>query len=480
MLFLLLAHLVAAALAPALVRAVDRYAFLLLALVPGASFVWLLARGPDVTGVDARTLTETYEWVPTIGLEIALRLDTLSWTLALLVTGVGALVLFYCTWYFRSFDPALWRFSGAFTAFAGSMLGLVLSRDVLLLYVFWELTTVFSYILVGHNPERVANRRAAMTALIVTTFGGLAMLVGFVMLGQTAGAYRIDAIMELSPTGAATATAIALVLVGAVSKSALVPFHFWLPGAMAAPTPVSAYLHAAAMVKAGVFLVAVLAPAFADTRPVAVRPSLVLGVLTMLVGGLRALGQHDVKLLLAYGTVSQLGFLVAIVGLGTRAAALAGIAMVVAHALFKAALFMVVGIVDHAAHTRDLRKLSGLRPRDAVVVRLHGPRGRLDGGPAADAAASSPRSRCTARSSTSSRPVTAPASARSPVRWCWQGSCSARCSRWRTRCVSSGASSATSRASSSPPTWSRCPWRSRRRPHSSPPPPSCWRSSAPA
>ncbi len=383
MLFLLLAHLVAAALAPALVRAVDRYAFLLLALVPGASFVWLLARGPDVTGVDARTLTETYEWVPTIGLDIALRLDTLSWTLALLVTGVGALVLFYCTWYFRSFDTALWRFSGAFTAFAGSMLGLVLSRDVLLLYVFWELTTVFSYILVGHNPERVANRRAAMTALIVTTFGGLAMLVGFVMLGQTAGSYRIDAIMELSPTGAATATAIALVLVGAVTKSALVPFHFWLPGAMAAPTPVSAYLHAAAMVKAGVFLVAVMAPAFADLA--LWRPTLlVLGVVTMIVGGLRALGQYDVKLLLAYGTVSQLGFLVAMVGLGTRAAALAGIAMVVAHALFKSALFMVVGIVDHSARHARPAQAVGAASGDAVVVRLHGRRGRLDGGPAAD------------------------------------------------------------------------------------------------
>ncbi|MFD1825364.1 Na+/H+ antiporter subunit A [Mumia zhuanghuii] len=361
MLFLLLAHLVAAAAAPALVRTFDRHAFLLLALVPGASFVWLLLQGPEVTGPDARTLTETYEWVPTIGLEIGLRLDTLSWTLALLVTGVGALVLFYCTWYFRSYDPALWRFSGAFTAFAGSMLGLVLSRDALLLYVFWELTTVFSYILVGHNPERVANRRAAMTALIVTTFGGLAMLVGLIMLGQDAGSYRIDAIMALSPTGAATATAIALVLIGALSKSALVPFHFWLPGAMAAPTPVSAYLHAAAMVKAGVFLVAVMAPAFADAA--LWRPTLlVLGVLTMIVGGLRALGQHDVKLLLAYGTVSQLGFLVAVVGLGTRAAALAGVAMVVAHALFKAALFMVVGIVDHSAHTRDLRKLSRLRP----------------------------------------------------------------------------------------------------------------------
>ncbi|KAA1425541.1 Na+/H+ antiporter subunit A [Mumia zhuanghuii] len=361
MLLALLIHLVAAAAAPALVSRLDRYAFPVLALAPASVFVWLLTLGGEVAGPDAAVRTETYEWVPTIGLEVGLRLDTLSWTLALLVTGIGALVLLYCTWYFRAYDPALWRFSGAFVAFAGSMLGLVLASDVLLLYVFWELTTVFSYILIGHNPERIANRRAAMTALLVTTFGGLAMLVGFIMLGESAGSYQIDAIMGLAPSGAATTAAIALVLVGAVSKSALVPFHFWLPGAMAAPTPVSAYLHAAAMVKAGVFLVAVMAPTFAEVS--LWRPALLtLGVVTMIVGGVRALGQHDVKLLLAYGTVSQLGFLTAVVGLGTRAAALAGLAMVVAHALFKAALFMVVGIVDHSAHTRDLRKLSQLRP----------------------------------------------------------------------------------------------------------------------
>ena len=163
--------------------------------------------------------------------------------------------------------------------------------------------------------------------------------------------------------------AIGLVLVGAISKSALVPFHFWLPGAMAAPTPVSAYLHAAAMVKAGIFLASALAPGFAGTG--LWRITLIgLGVLTMLIGGVRALAQNDIKLLLAYGTVSQLGFLMAIVGLGTRSGALAGIAMLTAHALFKAALFMVVGIVDHAAHTRDLRKLSGLGTRMPVLAGL--------------------------------------------------------------------------------------------------------------
>ncbi|KHL18568.1 multicomponent Na+:H+ antiporter subunit A [Mumia flava] len=360
MLALLLVHLVAAALAPALVAWIGRRAFLVLALAPAASFAWLLTQAGALTGADAGRITETYAWAPSLGLSVALRLDTLTWTMALLVTGVGALVLAYCRWYFRSDDADVARFAGTFVAFAGSMLGLVMARDLLLLYVFWEATTVFSYLLVGHNPERAANRRAAMTALIVTTFGGLAMLGGIILVGQHTGSYAVDTVMEQAGTSTLVSVAIALVLVGAVTKSALVPFHFWLPGAMAAPTPVSAYLHAAAMVKAGVLLVAMLAPAFTDLE--LWRPTLlVLGTLTMIVGGLRALAQHDVKLLLAYGTVSQLGFLVAVVGLGTRAAALAGLAMVVAHALFKAALFLVVGIVDHSAGTRDLRRLSGLR-----------------------------------------------------------------------------------------------------------------------
>ncbi len=366
MLVLLLAHAVAAAAAPWLVRPLGRRAFLVLAVVPAAAFGWLVAQAPTVTGAGARTLTETVRWVPQIHLELALRLDTVSWVLALLVTGVGALVLVYCAWYFPPRDPALWRFSGTFVAFAGSMLGLVLARDLLLLYVFWELTTVFSYVLIGHNPERQANRWAAMTALIVTTVGGLAMLVGFILLGHGAGSFRVDDVLAHAPTGPVTTVAIGLVLLGALTKSAQVPFHFWLPGAMAAPTPVSAYLHAAAMVKAGVFLVMVLAPAFADDP--LWRPLLLLvGTATMLVGGLRALAQDDIKLLLAYGTVSQLGFLTAVAGLGTRAGALAAVAMVVAHALFKAALFMVVGIVDHTAHTRDLRRLSGLPRRMPVT-----------------------------------------------------------------------------------------------------------------
>ncbi|WP_106537509.1 Na+/H+ antiporter subunit A [Haloactinopolyspora alba] len=363
---LIAAHLAAAALAPLLAGRLRSRVFLVLAVVPATAFAWLAARGGTVAGPDARSITQSTAWVDSLGMQLSFRLGTLSWVMALLVTGIGALVLVYSAYYFRPDETGLGRFSGLLTGFAGTMLGLVLADDLLLLYVFWELTTVFSYLLIGHNPDRRANRRAAMQALIVTTFGGLAMLVGVVIVGQAAGTYSISGVLADPPAGTAVSVAVVLLLVGAVSKSALVPFHFWLPAAMAAPTPVSAYLHAAAMVKAGVYVVALFAPALAGVLPW--RPLLLtVGVATMLLGAWRALRQHDLKLLLAFGTVSQLGFLVVVLGVGTRSAALAGVAMLVAHALFKAALFLVVGIVDHGAGTRDLRLLSGLRRRMPVA-----------------------------------------------------------------------------------------------------------------
>lgn len=366
MLVLITLHLIAAAVAPVLTRWMGRRAFVVLAVAPAVAFGWVVAQTGQVTGTGGRPVSESIVWVQSLQLQLDFRLATLQWVMALLVTGIGALVLLYCASYFRPDDVAMRRFGGVFTAFAGAMLGLVVADDLVLLYVFWELTTVFSYLLIGHNPERMANRRAAMQALIVTTFGGLAMFVGVLMVGESAGTYRISAILEAPPTGTAITVAVVLLLVGAVSKSALIPFHFWLPGAMAAPTPVSAYLHAAAMVKAGVYLVALLAPAYADLMPW--RPLLlVLGVGTMLLGALRALRQTDLKLLLAHGTVSQLGFIIVLVGVGTRAAALAGVAMIVAHALFKATLFLVVGVIDRATGTRDLRELTGLRRRMPVM-----------------------------------------------------------------------------------------------------------------
>ncbi|GAA3724956.1 Na+/H+ antiporter subunit A [Plantactinospora mayteni] len=365
MLMLLALHLVAAALAPALVHRWGRWAFLPLAVAPASAFGWALGYADTVR--EGRAVVEAYPWVPELGIELALRVTTLSWLLVLLVGGIGALVLVYCVRYFDADEPGLGRFAAVFVGFAGAMLGVVLADDLLLLYVCWELTSVFSYLLIAHHPEQQASRRSANQALLVTTLGGLVMLVGFVMLGQHAGTYRWSEIAARPPPpGGYLGIAVVLILVGALSKSAIFPTSFWLPAAMAAPTPVSAYLHAAAMVKAGVYLVALLAPVYAEVGPW--RPVIyVTGIVTVLAGGWAALRQVDLKLLLAYGTVSQLGLLVVLVGAGTPDAALAGVAMLVGHALFKAALFLVVGIVDRRAGTRDLTVLSGLWRRMPLV-----------------------------------------------------------------------------------------------------------------
>lgn len=355
----------AGVLAPLATRWLGTKVFWLLALVPLSALVMTIAASPDVLG--GATVTESTTWVPALGLSLSLRLDSLTWVMSLVVLGVGALVLIYCERYFSRDEPALGRFAGNFIAFAGAMYGLVLSDDVFLLFMFWEVTTVFSYLLIGHYTARKASRGAALQALLVTTAGGLAMLVGLVLVAVSAGTTSLTAIVAEPPGGTIVAVAAFLILAGAVSKSALVPFHFWLPAAMAAPTPVSAYLHAAAMVKAGVFLIAAFAPGLADIP--GWRESLVvLGVLTMLVGGWRALRQTDLKLLLAYGTVSQLGFLTVMVGYGTRDTALAGITLVLAHALFKSTLFLVVGLVEHSTGTRDLRRLSGLGRARPVLM----------------------------------------------------------------------------------------------------------------
>ncbi|MEV0216943.1 Na+/H+ antiporter subunit A [Micromonospora sp. NPDC050695] len=359
MLVLLILHLVAALAAPLLVRWWGTRACYPLALAPAAAFCWAVARTPAVD--DGGAVVETYPWIGQLGLDIALRLTTLSWLMTLLIGGVGALILVYSARYFDTGSPGLAQYAAVLVAFAGAMLLLVLADDLLLLYVGWELTTIFSYLLIGHSTERRSSRWAAAQALTVTTLGGLSMLVGFILLGEHAGSYRWSEIAaQPLPGGGYLITAVLLILAGALSKSAVLPFNSWLPVAMAAPTPVSAYLHAAAMVKAGVYLLGLLAPALATVGPW--RPVVqVAGLATMLLGGWAALRQTDLKLLLAYGTVSQLGLLVAVTGSGTPDAALAGVAMLLAHALFKAALFLVVGIIDHGAGTRDLRELSGLR-----------------------------------------------------------------------------------------------------------------------
>lgn len=365
MLLLLVAHLIAALAAPALVSVLGRRAFLVLALAPASAFVYAVAQSRAV--LEGNLPEQVVSWVPSLGVELAFRLDTLSWLMLLVVGGVGAAVLVYCAAYFSADAHGLRRFAAVLTAFAGAMVGLVTADNLLLLFVFWELTTVFSYLLIGHYAEKKAGRRAAMQAIVITTAGGLVMLVGLVTLGVAAGSWRISEVIADPPAGTAVTVAVVLLLIGAATKSALIPFHFWLPAAMAAPTPVSAYLHAAAMVKAGVYLVARFAPGFSDLLAWQIV-IVALGGGTLLVGGYRALRQHDLKLVLAFGTVSQLGLIVLLLGLGTRGAALAGLALLGAHALFKSSLFLLTGIVDAATGTRDLRRLTGIGRRLPVTA----------------------------------------------------------------------------------------------------------------
>lgn len=365
MLALLVLHAALALAGPALGRRLGPRVFLACAIAPGITALWAAAQASGV--LEGRPVIQHLSWVPGLGLDLTLRLDGFALLMVALISGIGALIFIYSRWYFSE-RPGLGRFAGTLTAFAGSMLGVVLADNLLLIYVFWELTSVTSYLLIGFEDEKGSARAAALQAILITGAGGLAMLAGFVVVGQAAGTYSLSAILADPPSGGVVGAGLLLVLLGAFTKSAQVPFHSWLPAAMAAPTPVSAYLHSATMVKAGVYLIARLAPAFALTyaywRPLVVG----LGVVTMLVGGYRALRQHDLKLLLAYGTISQLGFMIALVGAGHPDLTFAGVSLVLAHGLFKAALFMVVGIVDHQAHTRDLRQLSGLATSMPVVA----------------------------------------------------------------------------------------------------------------
>ncbi|GAA0526281.1 hypothetical protein GCM10011581_13420 [Saccharopolyspora subtropica] len=370
MLAFVLLHLLVALGLPFLARRSTRAAFLTAAVPPAAALVWVLAQaGPVLSG---QVRSETVAWAPLIGLEFSFRLDPLGLLMTILVAGIGALVLVYSDAYFSRGGGDARRCAPLLLAFAGAMLGLVLADDLITVYVFWELTTVCSFLLVGQAGISRESRRSALQALMVTSLGGLVMLLGFVVLGESAGTYRISELVAHPPSGAPMAVSAVLILVGAFTKSAQIPFHNWLPAAMVAPTPISAYLHAASMVKAGVFLVARLGPVFSGV-PQWWLPAVVFGLVTMLLGGWRALHEHDLKKLLAYGTVSQLGFLMVLFGAGTYTAALAGAAMLLAHGLFKATLFLVVGIVDHQAHTRDIRELSGLghrMPALAVIATL--------------------------------------------------------------------------------------------------------------
>jgi multicomponent Na+:H+ antiporter subunit A len=365
MLLVLGAFAVVPLLLPWIVSRIGARAFYLAAILPIAGFVHAAMLTPVVLAGDIPF--ETYAWIPSLHIDLSMRMDTLSWLMTLVVTGVGALVMIYCRWYFRGKRENLGQFAAVLLAFAGAMYGLVLTDDLVVLVMFWEITSVLSYLLIGYYNKRAASRRAALQALLVTTLGGLVMLIGVVLLVVEAGTSSISRILAEAPTGAVVDAALIMILVGALSKSAIFPFHFWLPGAMAAPTPVSAYLHAAAMVKAGIYLIARFAPVFAIAPPW--RPIVVaLGVFTMLLGGFQALRETDLKRVLAFGTVSQLGMLTVVLGYGTRDAALAGLALLLSHALFKSALFLVVGVIDRQLSTRDLTELSGVGRQAPVMA----------------------------------------------------------------------------------------------------------------
>ncbi len=301
------------------------------------------------------------EWLPSLGLAFGLRMDGLAWLFALLILGIGALVVLYAAWYLDPRDPAA-RFFAFLMLFMGAMLGVVLADNLLLLVVFWELTSIASFLLIGYWHHRSDAREGARMALTITGAGGLCLLAGVLLIGHAVGSYRLDDVLAAGPALRAHplyVPALLLVLLGAFTKSAQFPFHFWLPHAMAAPTPVSAYLHSATMVKAGVFLLARLYPALGGT-PEWFWIVTLTGLTTLLVGAYLAIFEHDLKGLLAYSTISHLGLITMLFGLDTRLAVVAGVFHILNHATFKASLFMSAGIIDHETGTRDMRRINGL------------------------------------------------------------------------------------------------------------------------
>ena len=306
-------------------------------------------------------LLERIEWIPALDIALSFRMDGLSLLFVLLVTGIGTLVVIYAGGYLRG-SPRLGRFYAYLFSFMAAMLGVVLSDNLLTLFVFWELTSVTSFLLIGFSHEKADARKSALQAMLVTGAGGLAMLAGFILLGTAGGSFEIGVLLQRTDAVHGSplyVAALLLVLLGAFTKSAQAPFHFWLPGAMAAPAPVSAYLHSATMVNAGVYLLARLTPMLGGSAEWHYLVTLA-GAATMLVGALMAFAQTDLKRLLAYSTVSALGMLMLLLGIGTDLAAKAMLVFLVVHSLYKGALFMVAGTVDHETGTRDVRQLGGL------------------------------------------------------------------------------------------------------------------------
>jgi multicomponent K+:H+ antiporter subunit A len=327
-----------------------------ISLLTLAGFLWL---APSVFA--GQVLLAQWAWLPEAGLNLSFRLDGLALLFGLLITGIGVLIVLYAAYYLSPRDPAGKLFA-LLMLFMAAMLGIVLSDNLLLLVVFWELTSVSSFLLVGYWSHRADARAGARMALAVTGGGGLALLAGVILLGQIGGSYELSVLLERGDQVRAHGlypVVLALVLLGCFTKSAQVPFHFWLPEAMAAPTPVSAYLHSATMVKAGVFLLARLYPVIGGTDAFQFWVS-GAGLLTLAFAAYVAVFKHDLKGLLAYSTISHLGLIVFLLGLSSPLAKVAAVFHVLNHATFKASLFMTAGIIDHETGSRDMRKLNGM------------------------------------------------------------------------------------------------------------------------
>ncbi|MBP0617243.1 putative monovalent cation/H+ antiporter subunit A [Jiella mangrovi] len=350
---------VAAALAPILKRIIGAHAAWVLALAPAAAFAILFSFLPEVSS--GGVVQFGFDWIPAFDVRFSFRIDGLASTFGLLITGIGTLIILYSGGYLKGHRDQ-GRFFSFMLMFMGSMLGLVLADDLMTLFVYWELTSITSFLLIGFDHEREKARRGAIQALAITGGGGLALLAGFILIRELAG---LNSMTEVLAAGDALRTSpyylpiFILVLCGAFTKSAQMPFHVWLPNAMEAPTPVSAYLHSATMVKAGVYLLLRMQPALGDTALwTTVLPA--FGAVTLVMGALLAVRATDIKITLAYTTVSSLGLLVMLIGVSTEYALIGAVLYLIAHSLFKGGLFMVAGSVDHGAHTREIDRLGGL------------------------------------------------------------------------------------------------------------------------
>ena len=360
-LFLIVALPFLGALLPGLMNSAGRVACAgVTFMVSLLAFIGLMTHLPAVMA--GELVTARLDWIPLLGLNVTLMLDGLGFFFAMLILGIGLLIIAYARFYLSREDN-MGEFFTYLLLFQGAMVGIVISDNILLLLVFWELTSLSSFLLIGYWKHLPEGRQGARMALTVTGMGGLAMIGGMLLLGQIVGSYDLSVILQnrnLIQASPMYLPALILILLGCFTKSAQFPFHFWLPHAMSAPTPVSAYLHSATMVKAGIFLMARMWPVLSGT-PEWFMIVTTAGLITMVLGAVIALFKHDLKSLLAFSTVSHLGLITMLLGTGTAFGAMAAMFHILNHATFKAALFMSAGIIDHEAHTRDIRRLGGLR-----------------------------------------------------------------------------------------------------------------------